>query len=227
MGRSFKYHRPRGVLSAGAEEPNALLDVARDSARRQPNVRASVQEVFDGAIIQSQNRWPTLGFDIGSINNLLSPFFAAGFYYKTFMWPREAWAKLYEPIIRRAAGLGVAPKEEDPDHYANRFAHCDVLVAGAGAAGLTAALSAAETGAEVILVDERAEVGGSLLFDTGVTIDASRVTIGRKGSGQAQGHAECAGADAHHRVRLLQPQFHRPCGTRDGSPAAPGQVSSA
>ncbi|MDO1581941.1 sarcosine oxidase subunit alpha [Rhizobium oryzicola] len=181
MGRSFKYHRPRGILSAGAEEPNALLDVARDAARRQPNVRASVQEVFDGAIIQSQNRWPTLGFDISSINNLLSPFFAAGFYYKTFMWPREAWAKLYEPIIRRAAGLGVAPKEEDPDHYANRFAHCDVLVAGAGAAGLTAALSAAETGASVILVDERAEVGGALLFDTSVTIN------GQSGYDWAQG----------------------------------------
>lgn len=181
MGRSFKYHRPRGILSAGAEEPNALLDVARDSARRQPNVRASVQEVFDGAIIQSQNRWPFLSFDIGGINNLLSPFFAAGFYYKTFMWPREAWAKLYEPIIRRAAGLGVAPKEEDPDHYANRFAHCDVLVAGAGAAGLTAALSAAETGAEVILVDERAEVGGALLFDTGTVID------GKPGYDWAQG----------------------------------------
>ncbi|WP_312222402.1 sarcosine oxidase subunit alpha [Rhizobium rhizoryzae] len=181
MGRSFKYHRPRGILSAGAEEPNALLDVARDSARRQPNARASVQEVFDGAIIQSQNRWPFLSFDIGGINNLLSPFFAAGFYYKTFMWPREAWAKLYEPIIRRAAGLGVAPKEEDPDHYANRFAHCDVLVAGAGAAGLTAALSAAETGASVILVDERAEVGGALLFDSGTVID------GKPGYDWAQG----------------------------------------
>ncbi|MBP2550025.1 sarcosine oxidase subunit alpha [Neorhizobium galegae] len=171
MGRSFKYHRARGVLSAGAEEPNALIDVARDAARRQPNVRASVQDVFDGAIIRSQNRWPTLAFDTGAINNLLSPFFAAGFYYKTFMWPKEAWAKLYEPIIRRAAGLGVAPKEDDPDHYANRFAHCDVLVAGAGVAGLTAALSAAETGAEVILVDERAEVGGALLFDTSTMID--------------------------------------------------------
>ncbi len=145
--------------------------MARDAARRQPNVRASVQEVFDGAIIRSQNRWPTLGFDIGSLNNLLSPFFAAGFYYKTFMWPREAWAKLYEPIIRRAAGLGVAPTETDPDHYANRFAHCDVLVAGAGAAGLTAALSAAKTGAQVILVDERADVGGALLFDTSTMID--------------------------------------------------------
>jgi sarcosine oxidase subunit alpha len=181
MGRSFKYHRPRGILSAGAEEPNALLDVARDAARRQPNVRASVQDVFDGAIIQSQNRFPTLGFDIGAVNNLLSPFFAAGFYYKTFMWPKEAWAKLYEPVIRRAAGLGVAPKEEDPDHYANRFAHCDLLVAGAGAAGLTAALSAAETGAEVILVDERADVGGALLFDTSTTID------GQSGYDWAQG----------------------------------------
>ena len=181
MGRSFKYHRPRGILSAGAEEPNALLDVARDAARRQPNVRASVQEVFDGAIIQSQNRFPTLAFDVGAVNNLLSPFFAAGFYYKTFMWPKEAWAKLYEPVIRRAAGLGVAPKEEDPDHYANRFAHCDVLVAGAGVAGLTAALSAAETGAEVILVDERAEVGGALLFDASTTID------GQPGYDWAQG----------------------------------------
>ncbi|MGE6743666.1 sarcosine oxidase subunit alpha [Allorhizobium pseudoryzae] len=181
MGRSFKYHRPRGILSAGPEEPNALIDVARDAARRQPNVRASVQEVFDGAIIRSQNRWPTLGFDIGSLNNLLSPFFAAGFYYKTFMWPREAWAKLYEPIIRRAAGLGVAPTETDPDHYANRFAHCDVLVAGAGVAGLTAALSAAKTGAEVILVDERADVGGALLFDTSTMID------GRPGYDWAQG----------------------------------------
>ncbi|MBT9369255.1 sarcosine oxidase subunit alpha [Rhizobium sp. CSW-27] len=171
MGRSFKYHRPRGILTAGPEEPNALLDVSRDAARRQPNVRASVQDVFDGAIIRSQNRWPFLSFDIGAFNNLLSAFFPAGFYYKTFMWPREAWAKLYEPIIRRAAGLGVAPKEADPDHYANRFAHCDVLVAGAGAAGLAAALSAAKTGAEVILVDERAEVGGALLFDTATTID--------------------------------------------------------
>lgn len=195
MGRSFKYHRPRGVLSAGAEEPNALVDVARDNARRQPNVRASVQEVFDGAIIESQNRWPSLGFDIGGINNLLSPFFAAGFYYKTFMWPREAWAKVYEPIIRRAAGLGNAPKEADPDHYANRYAHCDVLVAGAGAAGLTAALSAAETGAEVILVDERADVGGALLFDSSTVID------GKSGYDWAQ--AALAKLKAMPNVRVL------------------------
>src|SRR5690606_31821974 len=123
-------------------------------ARRQPNVRATVQEVFDGAKISSQNRWPSLRFDVGAVNNLMSPFFAAGFYYKTFMWPRQAWTKIYEPFIRRAAGLGVAPTEEDPDRYASRYAHCDVLIAGAGMAGLTAALSAAATGASVILVDE-------------------------------------------------------------------------
>lgn len=171
VGRSFKYHRPRGILSAGAEEPNALLDIARDSARKQPNVRATVQDVFDGMIVNSQNRWPTLAFDTGSVNDLFSPFFAAGFYYKTFMWPRKAWKHVYEPFIRRAAGLGVAPTEDDPDHYASRFAHCDVLVVGAGISGLCAALAAAEAGAKVILCDEQSEAGGALRFDTGVKID--------------------------------------------------------
>ncbi|MBO9630288.1 MAG: sarcosine oxidase subunit alpha [Shinella sp.] len=171
VGRSFKYHRPRGILSAGPEEPNALIDVSRDAARRQPNVRAPVQEVFDGMKVESQNRFPSLAFDIGGINNLLSPFFAAGFYYKTFMWPKAAWEKVYEPFIRKAAGLGVSPTEEDPDHYANRYDHCDVLVAGAGVAGLSAALAAAEAGARVILVDEQPEVGGALHFDTSVKID--------------------------------------------------------
>jgi len=171
VGRSFKYHRPRGILSAGAEEPNALIDVARDSARKQPNVRATVQEVFDGMIVKSQNRFPSLAFDIGGVNNLMSPFFAAGFYYKTFMWPKAAWKHLYEPMIRRAAGLGVAPTEDDPDHYAGRYAHCDVLVAGAGVAGLSAALAAAEAGASVIVVDEQADVGGALRYDSGVKID--------------------------------------------------------
>ncbi|SIR01222.1 sarcosine oxidase subunit alpha [Rhizobium sp. RU20A] len=171
MGRSFKYHRPRGVVSAGPEEPNALIDVQRDAARRQPNVRATVQEVFDGVTIASQNRYPSLSFDVGSINNLLSPFFAAGFYYKTFMWPKKAWKHLYEPQIRAAAGLGVSPDQADPDHYAGRYAHCDVLVAGAGVAGLSAALAAAKTGASVILCDEQPEVGGALHFDTSVMID--------------------------------------------------------
>ncbi|AYD02262.1 sarcosine oxidase subunit alpha [Neorhizobium sp. NCHU2750] len=171
LGRSFKYHRPRGILTSGPEEPNALLDVSRDAARRQPNVRATVQEVFDGAKIASQNRWPSLKHDIGAVNDVLAPFFAAGFYYKTFMWPKEAWHKIYEPIIRRSAGLGVAPTEDDPDHYASRYVHCDVLIAGAGVAGLTAALSAAATGKKVILVDEQPEVGGALHAESSTMID--------------------------------------------------------
>ena len=171
LGRSFKYHRPRGILSAGPEEPNALLDVSRDSARRQPNVRATVQEVFDGMKVESQNRWPSLAFDVGAVNDLMSPFFAAGFYYKTFMWPKKAWHGIYEPFIRRAAGLGVAPTEADPEHYASRYAHCDVLVVGAGVAGLAAALAAAEAGARVVLVDEQPEVGGALHFDSGLTVN--------------------------------------------------------
>ncbi|WP_077959700.1 sarcosine oxidase subunit alpha [Ensifer adhaerens] len=171
VGRSFKYHRPRGILSAGAEEPNALLDVSRDAARRQPNVRATVQEVFDGMKVESQNRWPSLAFDVGGFNDLLSPFFAAGFYYKTFMWPKAAWHAIYEPFIRRAAGLGVTPTEADPDHYASRYAHCDVLVIGAGVAGLSAALAAAKAGAKVIICDEQPEVGGALRYENGTTID--------------------------------------------------------
>jgi sarcosine oxidase, subunit alpha len=171
MGRSFKYHRPRGVLSAGSEEPNALVNIGRDAVRQQPNIRATTQEVFEGMQVRSQNRFPSLAFDIGSVNNLLSPFFAAGFYYKTFMWPKAAWKHVYEPFIRAAAGLGVAPKEADPDHYANRFAHCDVLIIGGGVAGVTAALAAARTGADVILCDEQPELGGATHYDSSVTID--------------------------------------------------------
>jgi sarcosine oxidase subunit alpha len=171
VGRSFKYHRPRGVVSAGPEEPNGLIGVERDAARQQPNVRATVQEVFDGMKTISQNRYPSLSFDVGSINNLLSPFFAAGFYYKTFMWPKQAWKHIYEPQIRAAAGLGVSPTEDDPDHYASRYAHCDVLVIGGGIAGLSAALAAAKTGARVILCDEQPEVGGAMHYDKSVTVD--------------------------------------------------------
>jgi sarcosine oxidase, subunit alpha len=173
VGRSFKYHRPRGVLSAGAEEPNALVGVHRDAARRTPNVRATVQELYDGLTAVSQNRWPSLAFDVGAVNDLASPMFSAGFYYKTFMWPKAAWKSFYEPNIRAAAGLGVAPDQPDPDHYSSRFAHCDVLVVGGGAAGLSAALAAAETGARVVLCDEQAEVGGALRFETGATVDGT------------------------------------------------------
>ena len=171
VGRSFKYHRPRGILSAGAEEPNALVGITRDAARHVPNVRATVQEVYDGLQASAQNAWPSLAADIGEVNEALSPFFPAGFYYKTFKWPPKAWDKVYEPFIRKAAGLGEAPEEPDPDRYANRFAHCDVLVAGGGAAGLAAALAAARAGRTVILVEETAEFGGWLLADTDARID--------------------------------------------------------
>lgn len=170
-GRSFKYHRPRGILGAGPEEPNALMDIARDKARRQPNVRATCQEVFDGMVAKSQNRFPSLEFDVGVVNDALGRFFPAGFYYKTFMWPQKAWDKLYEPIIRKAAGLGDSPDEADPDHYANQFAHCEYLIIGGGATGLMAAKTAAKSGKRIILVDENAEIGGGLLSDASVTID--------------------------------------------------------
>ena len=183
VGRSFKYHRPRGIVSAGAEEPNALVGVERDASRKQPNVRATVQDVFDGMKVISQNRWPSLSFDVGAVNNILAPFFAAGFYYKTFMWPKQAWKHVYEPQIRAAAGLGVSPTEDDSDHYSSRYAHCDVLVIGAGVAGLSAALAAARTGARVIICDEQAQVGGALHYDRSVTID------GRDGFAWAQATA--------------------------------------
>ncbi|MBV8405526.1 MAG: (2Fe-2S)-binding protein, partial [Gammaproteobacteria bacterium] len=163
MGRSFKYHRPRGVLAAGAEEPNALVGVRRDAARYTPNVRATQLELYEGLEAESQNRWPSLAFDVGAFNDLLAPFIPAGFYYKTFMWPRRAWQSLYEPRIRAAAGLGRAPQLADPDRYAQRYAHCDVLVVGAGPAGLAAATAAAAAGARVMLCDEQPELGGGLL----------------------------------------------------------------
>jgi sarcosine oxidase subunit alpha len=165
LGRSFKYHRPRGLLAAGAEEPNALVAVRRDAARVTPNLRATQVELYEGLEAHSQNRWPSLGFDCGALNDFLSPFIPAGFYYKTFMWPRGAWKSFYEPRIRAAAGLGRAPALPDPDRYANRFAHCDVLVVGAGPAGLAAARAAATAGARVILCDEQQEAGGSLLAE--------------------------------------------------------------
>ncbi|MBV9725823.1 MAG: (2Fe-2S)-binding protein, partial [Gammaproteobacteria bacterium] len=163
LGRSFKYHRPRGVLAAGAEEPNALVGVRRDAARYTPNVRATQLELYEGLEAESQNRWPSLAFDVGAINDLFARFIPAGFYYKTFMWPRSAWKSFYEPRIRAAAGLGCAPRLADPDRYAMRYAHCDVLVVGAGPAGLAAAAAAAGAGARVILCDEQSELGGSLL----------------------------------------------------------------
>ena len=170
-GRSFKYHRPRGIVAAGAEEPNALVAIRRDESRYTPNLRATQVELYEGLEAESQNRWPSLGFDLGRLNDWLSPLFPAGFYYKTFMWPRAGWAMVYEPMIRAAAGLGRAPRLPDPDRYENRFAHCDVLVVGGGPAGLAAALAAADSGARVVLCDEQNELGGSLLGEADARID--------------------------------------------------------
>ncbi len=171
VGRSFKYHRPRGILSAGCEEPNALVGTDRGEGRFEPNTRATLAEIFDGFRAESQNRWPSLRTDVGAVNDSLYMLFSAGFYYKTFMWPKAFWKKVYEPVIRGAAGLGRAPSQTDPDTYASRFDHCDVLVVGAGATGLSAALTAAKSGAKVILTDEQAEAGGWLLSDLEARID--------------------------------------------------------
>jgi len=165
MGRSFKYHRPRGAVSAGSEEPNALMGTRRGPGRFEPNTRATVQEIWEGLEANSQNKYPSLKFDVGALNDAFGILFPAGFYYKTFMWPRSFWDKVYEPFIRSAAGLGVSPTEEDPDTYASRYLHCDLLIVGAGPAGLAAARTAAGNGFSVVLVDENAEVGGTLLSE--------------------------------------------------------------
>jgi len=171
MGRSFKYHRPRGAVTAGSDEPNALVGTRRGPGRFEPNTRATMQEIYEGLRTESQNRWPSLGFDVGGVNDRFYMLFSAGFYYKTFMWPRSFWDKVYEPVIRAAAGLGKPPTEPDPDRYASRFLHCDVLVIGAGPAGLAAALTAGRSGAKVVLVDEQSEMGGSLLSEPSVEIE--------------------------------------------------------
>jgi sarcosine oxidase, subunit alpha len=177
VGRSYKYHRPRGILSAGAEEPNALVSLARGPGRFTPNLRATQIELYNGLSASSQNRWPSLSFDIGAVNDLLSPLFGAGFYYKMFMGPslfgkNWAWTHVYEPAIRRAAGLGVAPRESDPDRYQRTFAHCEVLIVGAGPAGLAAALAASASGARVVVCDENPVPGGSLHAEGAAGIEA-------------------------------------------------------
>jgi len=165
VGRSFKYHRPRGLLGAGVEEPNALMGVDRGPGRYTANVRATTIELHDDLTVETQNRWPSLGFDLGAATNLLSPLFPAGFYNKTFMWPRAAWEKLYEPAIRRMAGLGKAPDAIDRDRYAATYDFVDLLVVGAGRAGIEAALAASTSGQRVMLIDEQSELGGKLLAE--------------------------------------------------------------
>jgi sarcosine oxidase, subunit alpha len=159
FGRSFKYHRPRGLVGLGSEEMNALIGVGV-GARHEPNLRATQIEIFEGLAAESQNRWPSLKYDIGAINAKFSRFLPAGFYYKTFMWPKSFWKHVYEPIIRKAAGLGKAPQGRDPDTYEHMHVHADVIIIGGGIAGLTAAEAAATTGVKVLLCDENPVLGG-------------------------------------------------------------------
>ena len=179
VARSFKYHRPRGIFSAGAEEPNAMLQLGHGS-RTEPNVRATTQELYDGLIASSQNCWPSVRFDIGAINNAVSRLIPAGFYYKTFMWPpTPKWWLKYEHAIRHAAGMGRAASETDPDHYEHRYAHCDVLVIGGGVTGLASAGAAAQAGARVIVCDENAWWAGGV-FDAEINGEPSQTWIGTK-----------------------------------------------
>ena len=163
VGRSFKYHRPRGIMTSGSEEPNAMVQLHNNSSRTEPNVRATEVELYDGLEASSQNCWPSVNFDFGGINNFLSPLLPAGFYYKTFMWPASFWEK-YEYFIRKSAGLGKSPTEPDPDIYEHRYLHCDVLVIGAGISGIIAAKTAAQNGLKTLLVDEKPNLGGSTIY---------------------------------------------------------------
>ena len=164
MGRSFKYHRPRGVVSSGAEEPNALINMG-EGTRFEPNQRATTTELFDGLVAESQNHWPSLEFDIGAINNKLARFLPAGFYYKMFIHPRPLWKHVYEPFIRRSAGLGKAPKMRDGDTYEHFYAFYDLVIIGGGIAGLMAAKAAASSGAQILIMEQSAHWGGRCVVE--------------------------------------------------------------
>ena len=174
VGRSFKYHRPRGFFGAGVDEPYAIVQMNRNN-EVDPNVRATEQELFEGLEAKSVNCWPNVDFDIGAINNFLNKFFPAGFYYKTFMWPKSFWYNVYEPIIRKAAGFGAASIKNDKERYEHKYEYCDLLITGSGPSGLASAYAAAQNGAKVILAEDKPRFGGSLL--------TSEVTIGNQ-SGQ-------------------------------------------
>ena len=169
IGRSFKYHRPRGFFGVGIEEPNAKMQVVING-QSEPNINATEIELVEGLSAASQNCWPSVKFDVGALNNFLSRFFPVGFYYKTFKWPKSFWYKVYEPFIRKIAGLGVASLKKDSDRYEHKYEHCDLLVTGSGPAGLASAYSAAKNGAKVILAEDKPRFGGTLLIDE-VTID--------------------------------------------------------
>ena len=213
VARSFKYHRPRGILGAGSEEPNALVGVDRGPGRYTPNVRATTIELHEGLVVETQNRWPTLGFDAGAATSLLSGLFPAGFYNKTFMWPRAAWEKLYEPAIRRMAGLGSAPDAIDADRYTATYAHCDVAVIGAGRAGIEAALAAARAGGRVVLMRRAGRTRRQ----------AARAARARGNGSPSACRTHCGGrhlAGAHHRDRPVPRRLRRRGRAVDRSPAS-------
>ena len=206
VGRSFKYHRPRGIMTAGVEEPNALVTVGA-GGRAEPNTRATDLFVQDGMVVSSQNRWPSLGFDAGAVIGLASKALPAGFYYKTFFGPAKRWLR-YEAFIRRAAGLGNAPTTPDPDEFAQRAAFCDTLVVGAGPAGLAAALEAVERGERVLLVEQDAILGASLIRDPDPArdqgwIDATAARI-RAGGGRILTRTTAAGYWDHNFITLVE-----------------------
>jgi sarcosine oxidase subunit alpha len=174
VGRSFKYHRPRGIVAAGIEEPNGLFTIG-EGATTEPNVAATVVELADGLVASTQNAWPSADFDVMAVNSILAPMFQSGFYYKTFMGPRKGSWMFYEPFIRKAAGLGKATDQRDPDRYDMRYAFCDVLVIGSGPAGLAAALTAGRSGARVVLAEQDTEFGGSLLSGSDAEHEAWRI----------------------------------------------------
>ncbi len=163
VGRSFKYHRPRGIMTSGSEEPNAIIQINKNSSVTEPNVRATEVEIYDGLEASSQNCWPSVNFDIGGINNILSPLLPAGFYYKTFMWPASFWEK-YEYFIRKSAGLGQSPTEPDPDIYDHNYVHCDVLIIGGGISGIMAAKISAENNFKTLLLEEKPNLGGTTIY---------------------------------------------------------------
>ena len=161
VARSFKYHRPRGIFTSGPEEPNALVQLGKGE-NQEPNTKATTTELFDGLIASSQNHRGTLEYDFMAINDFFYPFLSAGFYYKTFMWPKSFWEKVYEPIIRSSAGLGSLSGKEDPSIYDKGFLHCDLLIIGSGPSGISAALQAGRAKLNVILADDDFISGGRI-----------------------------------------------------------------
>lgn len=215
LGRSFKYHRPRGLLGDGAEEPNALVELG-EGARREPNTRATAVPLFEGLVATSQNRWPSLRADLRAVNGLFAPFLAAGFYYKTFMGPASWWEKLYEPAIRRAAGLGRAAGLPDPDLYERLTLHADTLVIGGGMAGLSAARDAARDGRRVVLCEADTVFGGRAR-DEGADIAALLADLAHLPTVRLLARTTVFGLYDHGVHAALERVF-------DGAPPRPGAV---